>query len=103
MKAWEEYLVSDKPHHVGGRQRIYKFPNGFGASVIPEFDVSIDEQYDEHLNPEDNRKMVPKKGWWEIAVLFEDELCYSSPITDDVLKNQCDPDVDNILGQISRL
>ena len=103
MKAWEEYLVSDVPHHLGGRHRTYKFPNGFGASVIPEFDVSIDEQYDEHLDPEDSRKMFPKKGWWEIAVLFDDELCYNSPITDDVLKNQCDPDVDNILGQISRL
>ena len=48
--------------------------------------------------------MKPKKGWWEIAVLDSSgELCYDTDITDDVLRNQCDPDVDNILGKISRL
>ena len=51
MKAWEEYLVvMYQGSCLGGRHLIYKFPNGFGASVIPEFDVSIDEQYDEHLD-----------------------------------------------------
>lgn len=104
MKAWEKFLVSDTRHHFGGRQRIYKFPNGFGASVIPEYIITDDEQYDEHLNPEDDNKMKPKKGWWEIAVLDSSgELCYDTDITDDVLRNQCDPDVDNILGKISRL
>lgn len=103
MKHWEEYLVSDKPHHYGGRHRIYSFPNGFGASVIPEYDISMDEQYDEHLDPEDNRKMLPKKGWWEVAVIVDGEPCYTTPITDDVLRHQSDPDVDNVLGKISRL
>ena len=46
-------------------------------------------------------------GWqcfWEIAVLDSaGELCYDTAVTDDVLRQQCDPDVDNILGQISRL
>lgn len=103
MKAWQEFLESDNPHHLGGRQRVYKFPNGYGASVIPEYEITIDEQYNEHLDPEDQRKMLPKKGWWEVAVLYEGDLCYHTQITDDVLKNQCDPDVDNILGQIYRL
>jgi len=104
MKKWEEFLESDTRHHLGGRQRIYKFPNGFGASVVSEYIITDDEQYDEHLDPEDTNKMKPKKGWWEIAVLDSSgELCYDTDITDDVLRNQYDPDVDNILGKISRL
>ena len=48
--------------------------------------------------------MKPRKGFWEIAVLDgAGELCYETEVTDDVLRHQCDPDVDNILGQISRL
>lgn len=103
MKKWSEYLVTEQKHHFGGKQRIYKFPNGFGASVIPEFEITDDEQYEEHLNPEDTSKMKPIKGVYEIAVLYHDELCYDTNITNDVLRRQCDPDVDNILGQISRL
>jgi len=104
MKKWEEFLESDTRHHLGGRQRIYKFPNGFGASVIPEYEFTEDDEHDEHLDPEDTNKMKPVKGWYEIAVLdYDGELCYNTEVTDDVLRHQCDPDVDNILGQISRL
>ncbi len=104
MRKWEEFLQSDTKHHYGGRQRIYQFPNGFGASVIPEYIISEDDEYDEHLNPEDSHKMKPSKGFWEIAVLDSTgELRYDTVVTDDVLRQQCDPDVDNVLGQISRL
>ena len=47
--------------------------------------------------------MMPKKGFWEIGVFYNGELCYDTPITDDVLRHQSDPDVDNVLGKISRL
>jgi len=104
MKHWEQFLESDTEHHYGGRQRIYQFPNGYGASVIPEYDITEDDEYDEHLNPEDISKMKPRKGFWEIAVIDSTgELCYDTEVTDDVLRQQCDPEVDNILGQISRL
>ena len=104
MKHWDQFLESDTEHHYGGRQRIYQFPNGYGASVIPEYDITEDDQYDEHLDPEDNNKMKPKKGFWEIAVLDSaGELCYDTEVTDDVLRRQNDPEVDNILGLISRL
>jgi len=47
--------------------------------------------------------MTPVKGKWELAVFWDGELCYDSPITNDVLRNLNDPEVDNYLGQISRL
>jgi len=36
-------------------------------------------------------------------VLNEGELCYDTEITGDVIGYLNDPEVDNILGQISRL
>ena len=107
-KWYKEYLVSDRPHHDGawgGRQRIYKFPNGYGASVIPEYVENEIDEHEEHQNPEfDIRStMKVKKGFWEIGVFYNDELTHDTPITDDVLRQQTDPDVDNILGQIKRL
>ncbi len=83
----KEYLVSTKPTHGNGTQRIYQFPNGYGASVVKN-DMSYGG----------------KNGLWELAVLDADGgLCYDTPITDDVIGHLNDPQVDDILGQIFRL
>ena len=82
----KEYLISEKTIW-DGKQRIYQFPNGYGASVVSH-GVSYGG----------------KKGLWEVAVLDADgSLCYDTPITDDVIGHLNDPEVDNILGQIFRL
>ena len=71
----------------GGIQKIYRFPNGYGASVI------------RHLG-----SYGYEKGLWELVVLDgAGDLDYSTPITEDVLGGLNDPQVDNILGKISRL
>ena len=45
-----------------------------------------------------------EKGLWELAVLDgAGDLDYSTPITEDVLGGLNDPQVDDILGKISRL
>lgn len=104
MSKWyDEHLVETADHHFGGKQRIFRFENGYGASVIPEYKMR-DYDSEELENPEGHaHNMKPIKGMWEIAVLLHDDLCYDTPITDDVLRCQNDPEVDNILGQISRL
>jgi|TARA_R110001592_G_scaffold316901_1_gene593528 hypothetical protein len=108
MRNWIDYLIEEKPHHDGawgGKHRIYKFENGYGASVIPEYiERNIDEN-DEHEDPEANflGYMKPKKGFWEVAVFYNDELCYDTHITDDVLRHLNDPELDDVLGKISRL
>jgi len=71
---------------MNGIQKVYQFPNGYGASVIKH---KGSYGYD--------------KGLWELAVLQEGELCYDTEITGDVIGHLNDPEVDNILGQISRL
>lgn len=67
-------------------QKIYSFPNGYGASVIKG-------PYS-YGGPD---------GKWELAVLKNDELCYDTPITDDVVGRLNDPEVDRLLRQISQL
>lgn len=80
-----EYLIETNKH-MDGIQKVYQFPNGYGASVIKH---KGSYGYD--------------KGLWELAVLHEGELCYDTEITSDVIGHLNDPEVDNILGQISRL
>lgn len=80
-----EYLIETNKH-IDGIQKVYQFPNGYGASVIKH---KGSYGYD--------------KGLWELAVLHEGELCYDTEITSDVIGHLNDPEVDNILGQISRL
>jgi hypothetical protein len=63
-----EYLI-DTNYMDTGVQHVYKFENGYGASVV-KHDFSYGG----------------KDGLWELAVLdSEDELCYHTPITQDVI------------------
>jgi hypothetical protein len=84
-------VVSESPF---GSQRIYRFPNGYGASVvrIPLF------TYTNNNNE------------WELAVIrFKNkrndkfELCYDTPITDDVIGYLEEADVEKILHKIQKL
>lgn len=78
--------------HLGGVQKIYKFPNGYGASVV-QFDFSYGA--DQEL--------------WELAVIIPSNnvndfcLTFETPITDDVLGYLTEEDVDKILGDIENL
>ncbi len=61
-----ENLVSITSHPLGGEQLIYLFANGYGASCI---NTSL-----AHAFP----------YAWEIAVLKDDSICYTSGLTEDV-------------------
>lgn len=69
-----------------GIQKVYSFPNGYGASVV---------KHSFSYGGKDNK--------WELAVLKDGELCYDTDITTDVLGHLNDPEVDNYLRQIERL
>ena len=49
-------------------QRHYRFANGYGASVV-----------------RNKMSYGGKDGLYEIAVLKGDDICYSTPITSDVI------------------
>ena len=71
----------------GGIQKVYQFPNGYGASVVKH-----------------RGSYGYEKGLWELAVLdFDGSLCYTTEITNDVIGHLNDPEVDRLLRRIEQL
>ena len=66
-----------------GQQARLQFENGFGVSVITGFG-----SYSNEDSP------------YELAVLWEDQLCYSTPITNDVMGYLTSEEVTEIMKQI---
>lgn len=77
-----ESFETHKPEH-GGIQYVYKFKNGYGASVIKH-----------------KYSYGGKKGLWELALLKGEELHYNSDYP-DVKGHLNDPEVDNELKYIA--
>lgn len=69
-----------------GEQWIFEFDNKYGASVIKS-----DYSYG------------GREGLFELAVLYDDDLCYSTPITDDVIGYLTDGEVSALLDRIEQL
>ncbi len=95
----------DQPHAVGdGVQKIYKFPNGYGASVVRfktrdlGFIDTMRNGYGSYTRNENE---------WELAVLKfdgeESHLTYDTPITDDVMGYLTEDQVEEILQSIRAL
>jgi len=88
-----------------GEQRLYRFPNGYGASVV---------QFYLHWEGVNLRRKVGSfginDGKWELAVIVfpdgesdEFHLTYETPITPDVLGHLSETQVDDYLEQIAAL
>ena len=80
-----EYLIETN-NVMGGIQKVFKFPNGYGASVIKH-----------------KGSYGYKSDLWELAVLQNGKLCYDTEITDDVIGHLNDPEVDRLLRRIEQL
>lgn len=80
-----------KSHPLGGVQKIYKFDNGFGASIV-----------------QNNYSYGGKEGLWELAVLelFEDgtnTFRNDTSVADDVVGYLTEDDVEEYLKKIENL
>lgn len=62
------------------------FNNGYGASVI-----KTDKSYGS------------KDGLYELAVIYNNDICYDTPITDDVLGYLTEGEVTDLLQKIEAL
>ena len=74
-----------------GPQAIFRFDNGFGASVI-----------------QNDMSYGAASGLWELAVLQVDtdgewNLCYTTEITDDVIGWLTPEQIDSLLSRIQAL
>lgn len=86
----QDYLIEDDEFQ-GGIQRLYKFDNGYGASVIRH---PGSYGFTQNL--------------WELAVIRYDEeprfyLDYSTEITDDVIGYLTESEVNSYLLRIKNL
>ena len=101
----EKPIVEIKEHHIpGSKHIILTFKNGYGASIIPEYHYPKTDKDGNELRPGlqvQNRKVIP--GLYEVAVFYNGQLCYDTPITSDTLRSQNDPEVQRVVGMIQRL
>ena len=67
----QQFITETRPHpFLEGEQTVYRFPNGYGASVIPVGDYQT---------------RVTDLGVVEVAVLDAHGITYETPVTDDVI------------------
>lgn len=73
---------------LAGTQRVYRFPNGYGASVV-----------------RNAMSYGNRQGLYELAVFdsVKGGICYSTPVTDDVIGWLAPLDVRKVLRQIESL
>ena len=72
--------------------------------IIPEYHyprVDDDVKTQETMDAVKNRKVIP--GLYEVAVFFNGELCYDTPITADTCRSLNDPEVQRVVSMIQRL
>lgn len=76
--------ITERVTGKNGNQVRLTFENGYGASVI-------------------NDGYGRKQGLYELAVLLDGDICYTTPITEDVLGHLTEYDVIRTLKEISDL
>jgi len=86
-KSSNDFKSLPSNNRLDGIQYLAMFPNGYGASIVMNlFSYGGND------------------GLWELAVLDDEgDLCYDTPITDDVLGYLTEDDVDEILDRIEEL
>ncbi len=85
MKTFRD--LNFKPHKGGnGWQAKMDFPNGYGVSVVngPMFYSDGPDSY-------------------ELAVIADNECCYTTPVTGDVLGHLCQVEVSEAMVKVQKL
>jgi len=84
---FEPHSLSNEIEQLSRAKRASeKFENGYGVSVL--FGSAF---YSNGINT------------YEVAVLYEGEVCYSTDITDDVMSNLSEQEVSEVMTRIQNL
>jgi hypothetical protein len=98
MKSFKD--IKFKPHSFGeGLHGLCFFENGYGVSVV---------RYKGAYNPNSGySSYTSNENEWEVAIIYGNEegweLCYNTPLTDDVLRHQTEGEVDWVMIQVQEL
>jgi hypothetical protein len=84
MKTFKD--LEFKPSHYASKRAYLVFPNNYGISVIQGIGsyTSNDSEY-------------------EAAIMLNGSLCYSTPITNDVIGHQSEAEISEIMKKIQEL
>ncbi len=85
MKTFKDLDFKKHNTFTNGTRSSITFDNKYGVSVI-----TGDGAYQ-------------SEGNYEVAVLYDDQLCYSTDITDDILSHQSVEDVNEIMSKLQQL
>jgi hypothetical protein len=115
-------IEKQHPSDPMGKQKLYRFANGYGASVVRFRMTSRQRMIFEPMmaiasiagvgqGPEGGTGSYGySEGLWELAVIKFNgpgnddwDLTYSTPITDDVIGNLNEAEIENILAKIEAL
>jgi hypothetical protein len=86
MNTFNDLVFKPKTNGCGGTQAKLNFNNGYGVSVITGFGAYGGDE-----------------GLYELAVLKNDHLCYSTDITYDVEGHLTAADVTSIMARVEKL
>lgn len=86
MKTFNDLEFNELDSFYNGVQARVIFENGYGASVV-KHDFSYGG----------------KDGLYELAVIKDDDLCYTTPVTNDVEGYLSEDEVTELLKQIQEL
>lgn len=87
MKKFKDLVFEDRNEGLGfDTQAVMYFKNNYGVSVITGRSAYSNEE-----KP------------YEVAILYNNEITYSTPITDDVLGYNTEKDVSNIMIKVQKL
>lgn len=81
MKTFEDLRFDEHPSIVGWKRAVYYYPNHYGVSVVA---VKGDVLY-------------------EVAVMDKHGVCYSTHLTDDVIKDLNEEQVSHIMLEVEKL
>lgn len=100
-KIGKHKICSEMPDRSMGIHRLYKFENGYGASVVRfgwKWLTTGEFHYGSYTDNENE---------WELGVIKwtgkNYKLDYSTPVTDDVIGHLLENEVEKILKEISEL
>jgi hypothetical protein len=85
-EGFEQYLISEGSDFFGGLAYEFRFENNYGASIIKH-----------------NFSYGHEDDLFELAVLYDSKITYSTEITGDVLGYLDNDDVLAVLNQIKEL
>ena len=92
IEELKEFIIRDEMRDFAGRQVIYRFPNGYGASVVNGrilhgFPFYVELAVVKYSNKDDNKF----------------ELTYETPITNDIELPDNDEELKDMLIRIKEL